>query len=124
MSASPLVLTATGRFYLPEQDSCSQSARLPIQFDRPVQNLEESLDVLFGVVEVRRDAHALAADADENLLLAEAGCEGFGDPPTEPQPDHVPRPSLCGDRFDAAPPRLRFDEIRQPTDGLGDVLDA
>src|SRR5215208_4821437 len=90
----------------------------------PPDNLEEALYVLLGVVEVWRDAHAPAAHADENALCREPGGEVFGGGGAELEPDHVLGPHLPRDRLDAALPSLSLDEVGQPSDGLGDVLNA
>src|SRR5918998_2720174 len=89
----------------------------------PLQDLEEPIDILLRVVQVRRDAHALPAYADEDVVCREPGGEVIGGVRAEHEPDHVPRPSLFGDRRDTELSCLRFYEIRQRADGLGDALD-
>src|SRR5687768_17601678 len=88
-----------------------------------LQNIEEPVDVLLGIVEVGRDAYALAANADEDVVSCEPGGEVIRGVRAEHQPDHVPRPPLFGDRRDTELSGLRFYEIRQRADCLRDVLD-
>src|SRR5215212_1139431 len=63
------------------------------------ERCEEAVYVFFGVVEVRRDADALAAHAHEDVLCREPGGEVFRGTGAELQPDHVPRPHLRRDRL-------------------------
>src|SRR5215207_9708611 len=124
-SVSPLALATSDRQILsPGARPGRKPSRYRPLIDHAVQDLEEPFDVLCGVVEVRRDAHALAAHADEDALSGEPGGEVFRDPSAEAEPDHVPRPTLCRDRLEPALLCLHLDEVRQGPDGLGDVLDA
>src|ERR671911_2591705 len=88
----------------------------------PLQDLEEPIDILCRVVQVGRDAHALPAHADEDVVCREPGGEVLGGVRAEHQPDHVPRTLLLGDRRDTKRHSLLFDEIRQRADSFGDVL--
>src|SRR5215212_5037865 len=90
----------------------------------PRESFEEAVHVFFGVVEVWRDAHALAAYADEDVLFRESGGEIFRSFGAELQADHVPRPALYRDRLDAVISGFPFYEVRQASDGLGDILYA
>ena len=89
-----------------------------------LQHVEEPINVLFSVVEVGRDAHALPTHADEDIVCREPGGEVVWSVWAEHEPDHVPRPPLFGDRHDTVFSGLRFYEVRQRADGLGDVLDS
>src|ERR687898_198925 len=85
----------------------------------PEERIKESFGVPLGIVQVRRNA-----DADEDVLGGEPGGEVFGGFGTEPKTNHVLDAYRCWDRFYTEPLRLRFDEVREIPDLLGDVLDA
>src|ERR671920_1724985 len=82
----------------------------------PEERIEESFGVPLGIVQVRRDADAAAAHADEDVLGGEPGGEVFGGFGTEPKPDHVFDAHRRWDRLYTEFFRLRFDEVREIPD--------